>query len=208
MSSSAPSHKVVAVNIPASQTDIPAHQGSLTMALQGSRVRFDIVLGRVAGTPAFKLQHSTLPGVWSDVKTAVDAVEELGDICTFSADSNQVTCTGHGYQGGEIVSLFATAGALPPEITPHQPYKISQVIDANTIIISPYLAQGYMTTVPSIAGAGTYCLCPAQSVSITINPEVTADQAYIPLRPQVRWVSTTGAAEAAQVLMCLTSFAP
>jgi hypothetical protein len=208
MSSSAPSHKVVATLIPQSQTAVPAHQGSLTMSLQGSRVRFEIVLGRVQGTPAFKIQHSTLPGIWTDVKTAVDAVEELGDVCTFTAGSNLVTLTAHGYQGGEIVSFFATAGELPPEIVPHQPFKVSQVVDADNIIVSPYLSQGFMSTVPSIAGSGTYRLCPAQSVSVTVNPEVTADQAYIPLRPQVRWVATTDVAESAQILMCLTSFAP
>lgn len=208
MSQAIPNIKLSGKVIPASRTNVAAHDGVLTFSREGQRFRLDVVLGYVAGTPDFLLQHASLPGHWSDVKTAITATASAGTVCTFTAGSNRVTSTAHGCSPGEFVGFYATAGELPPGVSQAMLYKVSEVPDANTLVVMPYSAPGMGNHVPEVAGAGTYRVVPATSVSITLNPEVAADQTFLPIRHAARVLATTGGGEIAQVLAIFHAFSP
>jgi hypothetical protein len=187
--------------IPQSQTDVVCHnQPALSVNAEGSRWRFSVILGRVAGTPGFQVQHSTLPGIWEDTKAMTDAVAAAGSACTFTAGSNAVSCTSHGFAEGQHIA-FATSGALPPEYTASALYRVARVLDANSFIAELVQQAGYLgTNVASAVGTGSHVAVAAQAVEITFNPEVVADVAYLPLKQAVRVVCTTALAETAQIL--------
>jgi hypothetical protein len=186
--------------IPQSQTDVVCHnQPALPVNADGSRWRFSVILGRVAGTPGFQVQHGTLPGIFADTKAMTDAVASAGSTCTFTAGSNVVSCTSHGFSEGQHIA-FATSGVLPPEYLPSHLYRVARVIDSDSFIAEVVQQAGYSNNVASAVGSGTHKAVAAQEVSITFNPEVVADVAYLPLKQALRVVCTTDVSETAQIL--------
>jgi len=203
MASSVPYRILASANVPASQTRAEVVP-SASVPQGGPLLRFDVVLGRVAGTPSLILQQGTLPGIWADVKSQA-AVAAAGTACTFTAGTNVIAATSHGLVLGQLV-MFATAGVLPNSVAGDGIYQVIAVSGANSFEVRPSDGGSNQTAFSILsAGTGSHVVVACQTASITLSPYVAGDQAALPLRPRLRVVCTTAGGETAQVGALLVS---
>jgi hypothetical protein len=191
------------VSVPASSTLAPvcgvgiANEARLNLVI-------DIYTGAVVGTPSLVFQDSTGYGIWNTIKTASASASTNQTVSAVSPTTGVLTIAAHGYTNGQMVAIGST-GTVPGGLDPSQAYFI-QNATTNTFQLSAY--QGNSNPVSSFtdSGSGTITVCAAQVVTIRMNAQVSADQAYMPLRPEGQLACTTTSGQTCQILLCNSGY--
>ena len=187
--------------IGASQTDALISQAAAPVTGDGlSLMRIDVYTGFVTAATgvSVKVQSSTGYNIWDDTKSA-SILASSNKTFTANPANNQLTSTAHGLSSGDVVVLSST-GSLPTGLQENTKYFV-EVIDANTLELYDTANRNSNTLAQfSDAGSGTHSLAKVSKVSITFNPNVAGDQAYLPLGNVIRVVASTGAGDSLQVV--------
>lgn len=186
----------------ASQTDELVSVPNFHLTPQGAqRLRLDIYYGECTVTNEISavIEHSTGYNNWEDGPSTT--LSSNTDTANFTAATTDIlTDTAHTLLDNEAVVVSNSGGALPGGLEANTIYYVDR-INANTF---------YLTTNPgkriedrvdvTSTGSGTHSWTRLKKVSIIMNPEVTADQSYVPLGNQARVTLTTGTDDTAQIV--------
>lgn len=180
--------------VPASQTLAPV--ANLSISHENSRnIRVDYYLGKVVGTPSLLLQDTNGLGFWSTVKS-VSLTASTQITVTPAFATGIFTATAHGLLNGQLVGLNSS-GTVPGNLNSATKYF---VINAAADTFQLATSAGGLPVSFSDNGTGTVTVTAASLVSVTLNIEVSGDQAVLPLRPTARVAATTAAGQTIQVL--------
>ena len=180
--------------VPASQTLVPV--ANLGISHENSRnIRVDYYLGKVSGTPSLLLQDTNGLGFWNTVKTSsLSASTQITVTPAFS--SGIFTATAHGLLNGQLVGLNSS-GLVPGNLSSATRYFVANAA-ADTFQLATSI--GGIPVSFADNGTGTVTVTAASLVSISLNIEVTGDQAVLPLRPTARVAATTSSGQTVQLL--------
>jgi len=180
--------------VPASQT--LATVANLGISHENSRnIRIDYYLGKVVGTPSLLLQDTNGLGFWNTAKTSVLSASTQITVTPAFA-SGIFTATAHGLQNGQLVGLNSS-GLVPGNLSSFTKYFVT---NAATDTFQLATSIGGIPVSFADNGTGTVTVTAASLVSISLNIEITGDQAVLPLRPTARVAATTGSGQTVQLL--------
>lgn len=180
--------------VPSSQTLLPV--ASLGISHENSRnIRIDYYLGKVAGTPALLLQDTNGLGFWNTAKS-VSLTASTQITVTPAFGTGVFAATAHGLLNGQLVGLNSS-GTVPGNLNAAIKYFVTNAV-ADSFQLATSI--GGLPVSFTDNGTGTVTVTAASLVSISLNIEVSGDQAVLPLRPTARIAATTNGGQSIQLL--------
>jgi hypothetical protein len=160
--------------------------------------KVDVYLGKVTSTPLLRLQDSTGYEFWNTVKSGSALSASTDVTVTPDYTTGVLAAVAHGFADAQLIVLNSS-GAVPGSLLQGNRYFV-RLLTANTFSISTQQTAGSIVTGFTDNGTGTITATAVTLSTLSVNVEVAADQAAMPLRPTGRLVATTTGGQAVQVV--------
>lgn len=179
----------------ASETDLVVSKHFAITAGGSKYFRASIIVGKVAITNGVTITMQDSPGLnlWTDLKNV--SITASSDIAvTFDASTDVFTATSHGLVNGTPVGI--TASDLPGEFSDRIIYYVINAT-ANTFQLSDTFEGRPLDGTSNGTSVEVTAL---REFEIKYLPQVSGDQADLPLRGTGRFLADSGASDSCQLL--------